>query len=665
MNDKPYVMTISRTTIDKLGIKLYDKASAVVSELIANSYDADAEEVTVKIPLSRWLATRRGDELVDSGLEIVVEDDGHGMSPDVINDFYLRVGTNPRKDKRRGPTSREKGRPRMGRKGIGKLAPFGICKIIEVKSSGGEKTDKGYRTAHFILNYDDIREETDKPYPPKPGKYDRTYSEESGTTVKLRKFLHRRTTDLKTFNRQMSRRFGLQLPDFKIEVVDTESGESFTVGELPVEVDESTKITLKHRPVILGDGTELPVEGWVGYAENPYRNVEVAGVRIYARGKLASCTRDFQLKAGFTGEHTIRSYLVGVIHADWLDSDDSEDLIQSGRQDILWESEIGHAFKEWGQNLLKELGRKAWSPQRERTWEIFMEKSNIEEEAKERFDNEVVFNSAMKLAKVLGRAASRSALTKRPEYVKRLKELVLTVAPHKMIVDKLEEVERALPERPLDAIASIFNDARVAEAASLGQIAIERVDAILGLEKRLSPVISTDERVLQKLLEGAPWLINPQWTMLQANKTFESMRSAFERWWEGENNESIVTSALKPEEKGKKRPDFIMLSFERKVEIVEIKRPQHALTDEEFDRLLGYFNSLQQFLRLNPIFRETFPKPHVTLVCDRLNLDPTHLQAYQNLKQNDNLSKKTWEELLLDTRKVHEDFIERQRKRRS
>ena len=33
-----YMMTTSRTTIDKLGVKLYDKASAVVSELIANSY---------------------------------------------------------------------------------------------------------------------------------------------------------------------------------------------------------------------------------------------------------------------------------------------------------------------------------------------------------------------------------------------------------------------------------------------------------------------------------------------------------------------------------------------------------------------------------------------------------------------------------------------------
>ncbi len=59
MATKPkYTMVISRTTIDKLGIKLYDKASAVIAELIANAYDADAENVKVEVPLGLYLAKR-------------------------------------------------------------------------------------------------------------------------------------------------------------------------------------------------------------------------------------------------------------------------------------------------------------------------------------------------------------------------------------------------------------------------------------------------------------------------------------------------------------------------------------------------------------------------------------------------------------------------------
>ena len=52
----PYKLRISRLTIDKLGVKLYDKVSAVVAELVANAYDADAENVWIELPLNTVLA---------------------------------------------------------------------------------------------------------------------------------------------------------------------------------------------------------------------------------------------------------------------------------------------------------------------------------------------------------------------------------------------------------------------------------------------------------------------------------------------------------------------------------------------------------------------------------------------------------------------------------
>lgn len=50
MGDK-YTMTISRLTVDKLGVKLYDRVSAVIAETVANSYDADATKVTIRAPM--------------------------------------------------------------------------------------------------------------------------------------------------------------------------------------------------------------------------------------------------------------------------------------------------------------------------------------------------------------------------------------------------------------------------------------------------------------------------------------------------------------------------------------------------------------------------------------------------------------------------------------
>lgn len=153
-SESQYTLTISRLTIDKLGVKLYDKVSAVVAELIANSYDADAPGAEVELPLGTELATRDAStkEPIDKGHEIVVRDSGHGMTPDEARAFYLQVGRDRRDHPEQGARSRTKNRPVMGRKGIGKLAPFGICRRIEALSSGGDLVDgKGYLGADVVL----------------------------------------------------------------------------------------------------------------------------------------------------------------------------------------------------------------------------------------------------------------------------------------------------------------------------------------------------------------------------------------------------------------------------------------------------------------------------------------------------------------------------------
>jgi hypothetical protein len=648
---KEYKMTISRTTIDKLGIKLYDSPSAVVSELIANSYDADAENVEVEIPLDKWLATVQNGKVVDKGFEIVIRDDGIGMNPDVINDFYLRIGTDPRKDPKRGPRTLEKKRLRIGRKGIGKLAPFGICKKIEVITAGGTKTPKGYEVAHFILDYEDINQETDQDYFPEIGKLNRRFSKKRGTTVRLFNFHHRRTPDAETFHRQVARRFGLEQKDFKITVKDTSTGNCFDIGELAVEIDEDTKIVVDDRPVKLDDGTELPVRGWVAYSKHPYPNEEVSGIRIYARGKFVSNAGIFGLRSGFTGEYTIRSYIVGVIHADWIDSDDHEDLIRSDRQDILWSSEWGEAFKRWGQELVKELGKTAYPAKKRKVADRFLEVSELQKEAEKRFEDEEVRKTALEVGRILGRGLNEENLNDM-EYVKNVRELALSIAPHKTIVDKLKEAEALIDERPLEAIAKLFNDAKLAESASLGMIARERIDAITKLKTILDTATEHD---LQKLLESAPWIIDPRWTMLQANKTFNSFRERFEKWYENKYKVKILTTT---ENSDGTRPDFIMLHVGRNVEIVEIKKKGHKLQNDEFAKIEDYYDRIMEYLGNNPSFKEQFPKAHVTLICDDLNLDKTHQRAYDLISNQGNLVKKTWDELLTDAETVNRDFLE-------
>ena len=131
-----YTMKISRLTIDKLGIQMYDRVSAVLAELIANAYDADAEKVRITLPFGQYLARQVQGRIEDQGLEIEIEDNGSGMTAHEVNEFYLNVGYDRRKQ--RTDRTPKHNRRVMGRKGIGKLAPFGICHEVEVISAGGD-----------------------------------------------------------------------------------------------------------------------------------------------------------------------------------------------------------------------------------------------------------------------------------------------------------------------------------------------------------------------------------------------------------------------------------------------------------------------------------------------------------------------------------------------
>ena len=653
-NDEKYRLTISSTVIDKLGVKLYDKAADVVSELIANSYDADATEVKVTIPLGAFLATKHGKTVTDKDLKIVVEDNGHGFSDRQANDFYLMVGIDRRKDPARAkdPTkSCELGRPVMGRKGIGKLAAFGICKTIEVWSAAGEKGQKPHPVSNFTLNYDDITTRgTDGVYNPPIGTDDGKTVAERGTKITLSNFLYKKIPERGTFMRQLSRKFGIGSTDFKILVTDSVTGETLPVSEMHVDLMKSTEISVDERPIPL-NGEMLPVRGWIAYAKQSYRNEEMAGVRIYARGKLAATARDFGRGAGFTGEFTIRTYMVGVIHADWLDED--EDLIASDRQDIMWSSERGQALQKWGRSLMKELGRKSFEPMRKKSFELFKEKSGLEPRARERFGNTPMYDAAMEVGKRLASGSSEENL-KDEDYVKGMLEMILAIAPHKTIVDKLKQLADEGNKNALGVMAALFGDAKIAEIASLGQVAEERIRAIDALENSIKLGSEVDEPKLQLLLQNAPWLIAPRWTVLQANQTLDTFRKMFEVWYKKETRKAVTTAV---EKDGLRRPDFIMLSIEGKIEVVEIKRLEHKIDSDEFERLYGYIESVRKFFAKNKEYAKFFSGVHATLICDDINLKGVIKHAYESLLKDGDLRHITWKDLLLITKQEHEAFL--------
>ncbi|MYG63507.1 MAG: hypothetical protein F4158_02835, partial [Synechococcus sp. SB0675_bin_7] len=305
-----YSMRISRLTVDKLGVKLYDKVSAVIAELIANAYDADATEVTVSAPMGQFLATRAGGTVADKGFKIEVVDNGCGMTPHQVQSFFLVVGAERRNDPKRGSLSPRFERKVMGRKGVGKLAPFGICKTIEVISAGGDRVpgnskddfDSGYLTSHIVLDYNGIvaldNNKPDERYKPTTGERDQSISKESGTRIILKDFNYRGVPKITNFNRQLAQRFGLRSENWQIQLLDNTQSEfsPIIVGDFNIETMDNTKIEFRrdHSVVLPNDivAQDLdagfnhndkfyPLSGWMAYSRFPYKDELMAGVRIY------------------------------------------------------------------------------------------------------------------------------------------------------------------------------------------------------------------------------------------------------------------------------------------------------------------------------------------------------------------------------------------------
>ncbi len=110
----------------------------------------------------------------------------------------------------------------------------------------------------------------------------------------------------------------------------------------------------------------------------------------------------------------------------------------------------------------------------------------------------------------------------------------------------------------------------------------------------------------------------------------------------------------------KKRADFVLSNQDNVVQIIEIKQPNHKFANEELDRLVKYRDVMREFINAegHKEFKALFPELHLTLVCDGLNLSPTHKTAFQGMKDSRELTHITWKVFLLRTRQMHKSFLD-------
>lgn len=327
-----YELKFDPKTIEHLGVKMYSTLPPALAELISNAYDSDANEVAIIF-----------NEQNNSPVSITVKDNGFGMSSSDIQEKFLVIGRNRRVDEGDQPSPKY-GRLPTGKKGLGKLALFGLAKKIVID------TVKEGKRNRFELDWDDLMG-SGSVYKPTSDIQDQDTGKNDGTSITLRELKRKSGFNLESIADSLSKLFIVD-ESFKI-ILNGSDGESaevtnerryaqieqeFTWDKSSLDLLEYEYIDDMEFNLITGKTPIKPSSG-------------LRGITIFSRGKLVNAPEFFSHS---TSSHFYQ-YLTGWIKADFIDLLE-EDVISTNRQAINWEHEKMVEFREWLSDLIAKTG---------------------------------------------------------------------------------------------------------------------------------------------------------------------------------------------------------------------------------------------------------------------------------------------------------------------
>ena len=341
-NIKKLVMSYDAHTIQHLGISMYSSIAAALSELIANAYDADAEEVIITID--------------NKSKQIIVKDDGVGMSFDDINNHFLKIGRNRRNDKNDSIIT-PKGRHVTGKKGLGKLALFGLAQEIEIETT--EKESRG--KIMFILNWEDIIGKNSlaagELYEPNFSSIEKESLYEQGTKIVLKNLKRKTNIHIDELAKKVSWLFNFDLGDFKVKIINKGDGREVLINRNNrYKVIED--IGLQKRWIIPKDykiDLKDKINGEIYACIKPIA-ARYKGISLYANGRMVNAPSFFDIPES---GHFF-SYISGWLEVNFID-DHKDDIISTNRQSLNWDNEyiVEIGLREKIQDLLRIL-RREW-----------------------------------------------------------------------------------------------------------------------------------------------------------------------------------------------------------------------------------------------------------------------------------------------------------------
>lgn len=321
MVDSPFEMRFDPKTINHLGVRMYAVLPPAVAEIVANAYDAYAANVVV------YLKEDQG-----KPISITVTDDGIGLTKDEINSKFLVIGRNRREyDEDETPlkiADQKYKRLPIGKKGLGKLALFGMASTITITSR-----HNGFQNT-FVLDWDALNKAVGV-YKPAALEIDTPTKEPNGTIVHLTGLKRQTPFDAEALADSLSRIFIID-DTFKL-VIEAANGTRIGIDNARRYHTIATEFQWDISDTqFIPSGSEYSgkLTGRLITANTPISPASgLRGITLFSRQKLVNAPEFFSAS---TSSHFYQ-YLTGWITVNFID-DFEEDVISTNRQSLDWDN---------------------------------------------------------------------------------------------------------------------------------------------------------------------------------------------------------------------------------------------------------------------------------------------------------------------------------------
>lgn len=632
---EPLMLKFAGALVEQLGAQMYPSATSTVAELISNAWDADARSVWVTIPF--------GQSWTEAG-EIVVIDDGHGMTREQAQQRYLVVG---RKRRMEDNGNTEGGRLAHGRKGIGKLAAFGTAKILDCY------TVRDGQATSFQLDYDAIRGYQAGAVCPVAENIDQEplWSPDSamlahGTRVRLSELRLKRAIPENQFMQSMSRRFSVDQTEMQVFI----NGRQLQRFDMDVQF-KYPRDGVPNDPVIVdsdGWGTETLTNGevvrwWIGFTEKPLQADYLKGISILARDKMVQRPFMFERARGAQGQLG-QEYLVGEVQADWLDTgaDIDDDLVQTNRDQLQLEDDRVQDLLAWGRRRLD--------------WALSQRLGGRREKAKKSMKApdiaELIKDFTQTEQRVLEDIADKAAQIGDPDPEQVHDFMVEVVNGYKdRAVRELIERVQVEDEGFQSSFWGLVREFSLIDARKNLSIIQARLETIERLDAAIKAG-ATEVPEIHEIVKQFPWLLDPRWSLLGDEVDPNTFRERYEHTFDEETGDRLdFLFILQP--KAPASADELL--------VVEIKRgyksnrKMHSVRDNEVHKLHRYVLGVREhYASANT----AVPTVHGLMIANSYTETANRVRMSLENLQDVRLEFRTWDAVIENTRALHTSWLE-------